>query len=85
MINRVFACMLTVGMLSFAQTSSAARPYIDLCGVVTVDGVPTENVMIQAFRCSDDSLVTPVNGGQDGVITGPLVDGFNYPPDGYPA
>ena len=69
--SRILACMLSLGILSFAQTSSAARPYIDLCGVVTVNGVPTPNVIVQAFRCSDDTFVKE-------TTTGELVDGVNY-------
>lgn len=53
----------TIGIavaMTFILTSSAWSffEFIDACGTVSVNGVPTTNVLITAWFCDDDDIVT---------------------------
>jgi hypothetical protein len=57
-MTRIRIVLLTVVACLISTTSSmAVVPYVDICGVISVNGLATPDVLVEAVRCSDDVVL----------------------------
>ena len=51
------AMILAFGLSAMTSQADELHPYIDICGTVTVDGVPASGVTVTALSCDDTNVV----------------------------
>ena len=72
--QKMTACVgVAIACSFFAGTALAEIEVVDSCGTVTVNGVPTSNVVITAWRCPGETNL--VVAGASGSV---MENGYNY-------
>ncbi len=51
------ASLLTAVVNTAVAINTGSLPYVDICGTVKVNGQPTQNVLVEAIRCSDNVVI----------------------------